>query len=84
MFFNCIALGLFTIDLIFSSVAIKGYFLGFYFWLDLVATVSLLTDITWIWYQIIGINTDLSQYVDNNGNFDPRQLENKSSDAQRA
>jgi len=50
MFFNCIALALFSIDLIISSITIKGYFLGFYFWLDLVGTVSLISDITWIWY----------------------------------
>ena len=64
MFFNCIALGLFVIDLIISSISIKGYFFGFYFWLDLIAVVSLITDITWIWYRVIGVDKDLSVYVD--------------------
>lgn len=84
MFFNCIALALFAIDLICSSIAIWGYFFGFYFWLDLIAVISLITDITWIWYWVIGVSTDLSKYVDSNGNFDPRQLEGWSSDSQRA
>ena len=71
MFFNCISLFLFLSDLVISSLAINKYFLGFYFWLDLIGTVSLISDITWIWYRIIGVNTSLLQYVDNNGNFDP-------------
>jgi len=56
MFFNCIALALFSIDLVMSCLVLKGYFLGFYFWLDLVGTVSLISDITWIWYPLIGID----------------------------
>lgn len=84
MFFNCIALGLFAIDLIISSISIKGYFFGFYFWLDLIAVVSLITDITWIWYWVIGVDKDLSVYVDQLGRFDPRQLKGRSSDSQQA
>lgn len=49
----------FLIELILSSIAKEGYFLGFYFWLDLVATLSLITDIGWIWNEIIG-NEDVS------------------------
>lgn len=37
-----------------SSLAQKDYFLGFYFWLDLIATVSLITDIGWIYNEIVG------------------------------
>jgi len=37
-----------------ASLAKADYFLGFYFWLDFVATVSLITDIGWIWNEIIG------------------------------
>ena len=32
-----------------NSVARKGFFLGFYFWLDFLATVSLVPDIGWLW-----------------------------------
>ena len=36
---------LFTFELIGSSIAIPGYVLGFFFWMDMLATVSLLFDI---------------------------------------
>lgn len=42
---NIIAMCLFGIELILQSFAIPGYFFGFFFWLDLVATVSLIFDI---------------------------------------
>ena len=44
----------FAIELIIASIAKDEYFLGFYFWLDLVATLSLITDIGWIWNRIMG------------------------------
>ncbi|GMI46928.1 hypothetical protein TrCOL_g9065 [Triparma columacea] len=46
MFFSLslIAFFLFTFELVASAVAKKGYFLNFYFWLDLISTVSLLPD----------------------------------------
>ena len=44
----------FALEICLASIAKEGYFLGFYFWLDFVATVSLLTDIGWIWNEIIG------------------------------
>ena len=46
------AFALFIIELVLSSLAIDGYLLGFYFWLDLIATVSLISDIGWIWNKI--------------------------------
>jgi hypothetical protein len=38
----------FSIELILCCIAKEGYFLGFYFWLDLVSTLSLIMDIGWI------------------------------------
>lgn len=43
---------LFLIELVLSSLAIDGYLCGFYFWLDLIATISLISDIGWIWNQM--------------------------------
>ena len=43
--FTIIVLLLFTFELIGSSIAIPGYVLGFFFWMDMLATVSLLFDI---------------------------------------
>lgn len=44
----------FAIEIVVASIAKPDYFFGFYFWLDFVATVSLITDIGWIWNVIIG------------------------------
>lgn len=51
---TCVALFFFMLELCLASVAQKDYFLGFYFWLDLVATVSLLTDIGWVYNELTG------------------------------
>lgn len=46
------AFGLFIFELLLSSLAIDDYLCGFYFWLDLIATISLISDIGWIWNKI--------------------------------
>merc|ERR1712216_427068 len=38
-------------------LAKPGYVLGFYFWLDLASTLSLVPDIGWIWSPIVGEET---------------------------
>jgi hypothetical protein len=48
------ALCSFLLELVLASIATPDYFFGFYFWLDLIATLSLLTDIAWIWDPIVG------------------------------
>ena len=40
-----VVLILFAFELIGGSIAISGYFLGFFFWMDMLATVSLIFDI---------------------------------------
>ena len=40
-----ICIGLYTIELMLGCIAIEGYFLSFFFWLDLVAAVSMIPDI---------------------------------------
>lgn len=43
---NIFSLLFFSIELILSSLVNKnGYFLGFFFWLDLISTLSILMDI---------------------------------------
>ena len=44
----------FTLELVLASIAKKDYFLGFYFWLDIISTLSLIPDIGWFWDPIIG------------------------------
>jgi len=45
LWLNVVALSLFVLELIFSSIGVKGYFGSFFFWLDLLSTVSVVTDI---------------------------------------
>jgi len=45
MIATSIAMALFTIEIILASIGQDGYFASFYFWLDLLSTVSLITDI---------------------------------------
>lgn len=47
----------FLLEIILASFAKEGYFLGFYFWLDLIATISLIFDIGWFWDAILGTST---------------------------
>jgi hypothetical protein len=44
----------FLIEVIISSIAMPEYFLGFYFWLDIIATASLIFDIGYLWDLIAG------------------------------
>lgn len=50
-------LAMFLIELLMSSLAIDGYLFGFYFWLDLIATISLISDIGWIWNNLFPTTT---------------------------
>mmetsp|Transcript_3670 Transcript_3670/g.4918 ORF Transcript_3670/g.4918 Transcript_3670/m.4918 type:complete len:841 (+) Transcript_3670:546-3068(+) len=45
----------FAVELSFASLAKAEYFLGFYFWLDLIATLSLLFDIPVIFEALTGV-----------------------------
>ncbi len=51
---SAVSLVLFSIEIILASLAQDHYFLGFYFWLDLVSTISLISDIGWIMDAILG------------------------------
>ena len=54
------ALVLFVVEITLNSLCQDGYFNSFYFWLDVVSTVSLITDISWIWDQIVPQAEDYS------------------------
>jgi hypothetical protein len=40
------------------SLVNEGFFLGFYFWLDFMSTVIMITDISVIWNSLTGIGDD--------------------------
>jgi len=44
----------FIVEMILSIKAVSGYFLSFFFWLDFVSTISMISDIGWLWLIIIG------------------------------
>lgn len=56
IFFSLTAISLlfFMVEIVLMSIAREGYFMGFFFWLDLISTISLITDIGWIWDEIVG------------------------------
>jgi hypothetical protein len=56
-----ISLLFFSIELVLLSISRTDYFLGFFFWLDLISTISLITDIGWIWDEITGTTDSNAQ-----------------------
>lgn len=67
-----VCLAYFSVELTILFVLKIGYRWSFYFWLDFIATVSLITDITWIWESIIGVSTS-------NGGSNSKNLQNAGS-----
>jgi len=55
-----IVLVLFVIEISINAWVQEGYLNSFYFWLDVVSTLSLITDIQWIWNLIVGQDDDYS------------------------
>ena len=48
----CIIFGVFTIEILLNSLSEDKYFLHFYFWLDIISTISLFLDMPWIMDEI--------------------------------
>ena len=51
---------LFTLELVLNALSQDNYFNSFYFWLDVISTLSLITDISWVWDAIFGEQEDYS------------------------
>lgn len=45
---------LFIVEIVLSSVSKEVYFLTFFFWLDLVSTISMIPDVGFIWNAMLG------------------------------
>ena len=52
---NIVFMGLFAIEFIISCIVIEGYFLKFFFWLDLISLMSMILDIHWFYLYIINL-----------------------------
>jgi hypothetical protein len=48
----------FLLELLLSSLVSASYCFGFFFWLDLVAAVSLIPDIPFLWLPMKGLRAD--------------------------
>jgi hypothetical protein len=45
---------LFIIEIIFTSLGLKGYFCSFYFFTDIIATITLFFDFGWVYQAMTG------------------------------
>jgi len=54
---STISLVCFIVEIILQSMLREDYWLGFYFWLDVISTVSLLTDIGWVMNAIVDLSS---------------------------
>jgi len=48
----------FTLEISLASYSKEDYIMSFFFWLDIVSTVSMIPDCGWIWDPIIGAGSD--------------------------
>ena len=53
-YITTVVLVLFSLEITLNALSQENYFNSFYFWLDVISTLSLITDISWIWDAIIG------------------------------
>jgi len=60
-FLTSISFGFFLLEMILQSFLREDYWLGFYFWLDLISTLSLLTDIGWVMNALIDSTASAGQ-----------------------
>lgn len=49
--FICIIV--YSVELVLASLAVEGYFLSFFFWLDLISTLSMIPDCGFIWNPLL-------------------------------
>lgn len=48
----CIIFGVYTIEIFLNSISEDRYLFSFYFWLDIISTISLFLDMHWIMEEI--------------------------------
>ena len=67
LFYNLsfISMLIFTAEFIICCFALEGYFLTFFFFLDLLSIVTMVPDVGWLWILIIGESqSSSSQAID--------------------
>ena len=51
--FTLVSMILFLLEILMNTYATRKYFNSFFFWLDLISTLSMIPDCGWIWNAII-------------------------------
>ena len=64
---SCCALAFFGIEMILCFIFKPEYRWSFYFWLDLIATISIIPDIGWFWDPIVGLKSGSGSQISNAG-----------------
>ena len=59
----------FVLELIIRCIVEPNYFKSFFFWLDLIAALSLIQDIPFFWYPILGIDQNSATDTDENSSL---------------
>jgi len=59
-----IAMTLFIVEIVLASIVKDDYFLGFFFWLDVVSTITMIPDCGWIWTAVTGGNASSNKTTD--------------------
>lgn len=49
MYLNVASMAIFSVELVLTCYSKKDYFNSFFFWLDIISTLSILTDIEPVW-----------------------------------
>lgn len=56
MSLNIISFCIYFLDVILCSISNWKYLFSFYFILDLISMLSIISDLIWIWYPLTGLN----------------------------
>lgn len=51
-----VCMACFTVEIILASICKEDYFLSFFFWLDVISTITMLPDCGWVWTKVTGGN----------------------------
>jgi len=79
---QCILLAIFAIEWILNIIAKKDYIWSFFFWLDLISTISLIQDIDWIMNPLLGYSSNRANA--NRSSVQAAKAVSKVSSASRA
>lgn len=54
---QCLMFAMFTLEIVLTAIAKEGYIFSFFFWLDVISTISLIQDIAFIFDPLMALST---------------------------